>query len=219
MPISQDRMIALTNAALDYQQALHSVIDYVNDQTLKINSGLITAESAMMAISTLAANEAGLLNDMAASQTTLALESRHWLKAAKRNVRERNRQQRKRDLQGKPKGIFDTAPKSLSHTAMRRDDSILQRSGNVRPRNDYQQRTLQQPIKLQALIEAGSGLSPDVIARLEQEADEALAKEAKAKNIPAPGIPPLSGDMAQDIADDMDDPLIPQAGDGDDNGR
>jgi hypothetical protein len=202
-------MIALTNAGLDYQQALHSVLDFVNDQTSRINSGAITSAEAMMAISTLAASESGLLNNKADSQTTLALESRHWLKAAKRNERERGRLARKRLADGKPKGIFDTAPKSLSHTAMRRDESILQATGNVRPRNDYQQRSLQAGGKPPELIEAASRLSPEAIAEIDRLVAASPPSGAT--------IPPLTGDMAEDIAADLDDPTIPQAPDiGDD---
>lgn len=202
MPISQERMIALTNAALDYQQALETFRNFILSTANKVQSGVVTPLDALNQIITLS-NPQQLLAS-AQSITIIALESRHWHKNAKRNIAERNRQRKRKGSPLKQDEIAYSAPHSLAHTPQSQAPAnLLRQSAMGKGNADYIQGAPppQVPPTPAKAFNAGQTLSPEAKAAIEAQVAREAAAPPHAASAVAEGL-----DLEEAVAEDQDDP-------------
>lgn len=95
MSIRQSRMIALINAAIDYQQALRKVMRAINTEVNAVRHKDRTVEEMAENLS-MYGNEAILLEDITSSQNVISQEHHHFKKYQKRNEWMRDYQERNR---------------------------------------------------------------------------------------------------------------------------
>lgn len=109
MAILQTRMIALINAATDYQQAFNTLCQFIHQQAQAIQDGLSTPEQAWLSIEPQASPRI-LLQRPTESASALAVEHYHFTKNARRNAYIANRAAAKRQKQGTPTRQPRTSP-------------------------------------------------------------------------------------------------------------
>jgi hypothetical protein len=126
MAITQDRMIAILNAAQDYEQALGKAIGLIQKHAKEAHDGIITWQEAMEA-TYLMVSVGGLLTRAATTNKTLGAERQHFKAFARRNERAAQRAAEKRGPTQRPqrqnKGVpqdyiefvpeHSTAPKTI----------------------------------------------------------------------------------------------------------
>src|SRR5258708_19099946 len=95
MPITQDRMIALLNAGIDYQQAFDRSIEILKEEFEKGENGEITWEQAAWNMHILV-SPTGLLAKPIQSYSIIQVERAHWRSNARRNINAAKRQEQKR---------------------------------------------------------------------------------------------------------------------------
>lgn len=95
MAILQSRMIALINAALDYQRAFRQVERMIQSELTNIQQGRQTPGEAFYNLAHMV-NESRMLQDMAGSQHSISSEHYHFEKNRKRNEERRRYQENKR---------------------------------------------------------------------------------------------------------------------------
>lgn len=95
MAILQSRMIALINAAADYQTGLRQIIKTIQYNTQRFQQGKIPADEALLDTA-LKANELNLLEDAVRSQSTISGEHYRYNMNKKRNEWNRQYQERRR---------------------------------------------------------------------------------------------------------------------------
>jgi hypothetical protein len=118
VPITQERMSELIDAATDFEQALGKLVITIQRTSEAYFAGQLSESDALSQIATMA-DPAGLLQDYKTSSLVLAMEVRHRKLTHRRNAREAERQRLQRA--GATKA---TAPFSL---VMQRDQPSHQR--------------------------------------------------------------------------------------------
>lgn len=101
MAITQDRVIAILNAAQDYEQALGKAIGLIHKHAKEANEGLISWQEAMEA-TYLMVTVGGLLTRAATTNKTLGAERQHFKEFARRNERAAQRAAEKRGQSTRP---------------------------------------------------------------------------------------------------------------------
>jgi hypothetical protein len=95
MPITQDRVIAILNAAQDYEQALSRAVGLIRTHAQQAKDGVITWQEAMETTMMLVSAGA-LLTRSITTNKTLAAERQHFKDFARRNERSARRMAEKR---------------------------------------------------------------------------------------------------------------------------
>jgi hypothetical protein len=99
MPITQARMIALINAAGDFEQALNAGVAMVKTHQQYVAQGTMSAGDALTYLGTLI-QPLGLLSNPIGSNTILTTERRHFKSNARANISAAKRQAIKRRGEG-----------------------------------------------------------------------------------------------------------------------
>lgn len=99
MPITQPRMIALLNAAIDYQQAFDAAVGLLERELQRAISGQLTWEGAARNMELLVKHQ-GMLTHPIQSYSIIQVERAHWRSHARRNINAAQRQAQKRASQG-----------------------------------------------------------------------------------------------------------------------
>lgn len=140
MPITQPRMIALINAAADFQQAAESIIGAITDESRNVKAGRLTAEEALYNLNLLSLRLT--LKNPERSFTTLAIESDHFRKNHRRNTRATERKaERRAGLPGRQQ----------SHDPAHDPDSLF-----LTPEDQYET----EPAATIRIVEAPQGYDP-----------------------------------------------------------
>jgi hypothetical protein len=121
MPISQDRMLSLIEAALDYQRAYEYLCQAVRDSYYRAKAAPATALDEYQMVAMIAEPKAGL-KDNAGSAVAIATEHQHFKSFASRNRSERVRQARKR---GKLTPTLKPVPPDFMRRGLASDSSPL----------------------------------------------------------------------------------------------
>lgn len=172
MPITQDRMISVITAGLDYRQALRRAI-------LVIRNSVATSPSDELIHLENIISESNLLKRPIQSSEILSIEDQHYRKEHLKNLRKRQSMTNKRREQGIPEKTIH--PKSLMDlveaTELEKAQSALPKEPDMQNHPLYIQMRKQFP-----------GMEPERFARLFKEA---LATEphAPAKDIPVKETP------------------------------
>jgi hypothetical protein len=98
MAISQHRVIALINAALDYMQALHHQSKAISEAARRAAAGIGDPRDHLLDLSSYSPNT--LLNEPSQSFAAITTEYNHFRRNAKRNDTEAKRMARKRASDG-----------------------------------------------------------------------------------------------------------------------
>lgn len=187
MPITQSRMIALLSAATDYANALRSLISAINrtDEAYAAlpsqqqNWALAYSEILPLAI------ESNLLKNPIASASTIVVESEHFRRAAKSNIRSAARKRLQRHASGVERR--NTAPRSAVFGAPNLEGleyaeeasrPSRQHAAEVREHSlSTRQPALDQPMTDDQMLEAfKSSLSEDELRKFE-ETQRALSSQ------------------------------------------
>lgn len=95
MPILQSRVIALIEAALDYQHAYSELSRLVHNAYADVEQGRTDPKSAIQSLA-LMANDHNLLENAGKSQAAINQEHYHFKRNLTRNIKEREYQEKKR---------------------------------------------------------------------------------------------------------------------------
>lgn len=98
MPITQSRMLALIDAAQDYQQAWRKIVNFFNSREQAIGLGQTTHERAWNELYLHIQSTMALERPITTTET-IARETEHFRHASKRNKRSAAWQRKKRDQQ------------------------------------------------------------------------------------------------------------------------
>lgn len=120
MPILQSRMIALIEAALDYQHAYQELSHLIHAAYINVEQGRADAANALQSLA-LMANDHNLLENAGKSQAAINQEHYHFKRNLNRNVKEREYQEKRR---GTPRVREHFEP----HYASEQFGSLAQRS-------------------------------------------------------------------------------------------
>lgn len=159
MSIRQSRMIALINAAIDYQQALRKATRAITAEINAVRHKTKTIEEVTQDLS-MYCNEAFLLEDMVGSQNVISQEHYHFKKNQKRNEWMRNYQEnhrikpRQRNIYEPPHATEQLSP--LSHLTPAFPIDRQNRQGDIPP-----------PF-------LGNTLSEDKMRQLDEEVDKKI---------------------------------------------
>lgn len=99
MPITQPRMIALLNAAIDYQQAFDAAVGLLERELQRAIDGKLTWEGAARNMELMVKHQ-GMLTHPIQSYSIIQVERAHWRSHARRNINAANRQAQKRAAEG-----------------------------------------------------------------------------------------------------------------------
>lgn len=175
MPITQDRMIAVLNAAQDYEQALQRAVALIRTHAQQAKDGVITWQEAMENTVMLVSAQA-LLTRTITTNKTLGAERQHFKAFARRNERSAKRMKEKRnefgptrDTKRQQLGIHQdylefvpaertTAPREISREG-RLYGSLLDDVDRIMPQQAQQTQ----------------GLSPETMAEIEHQSEAAVA--------------------------------------------
>lgn len=135
MPISQDRMICLIDAARDALQALQTICDYARQQGAAVNSGAVQPIEALNLLCTFA-NEQRLLANPG-TPFLVNQEFQHFRRTARRNDRVKEKQTKKRRKNRVPVALVNTAPSSITDSGLPPMGNMLARQGLVERRTNY----------------------------------------------------------------------------------
>lgn len=182
MAITQDRMIAVLNAAQDYEEALSKAIGLIQKHAKEAHEGIISWQEAMEA-TYLMVSIGGLLTRAATTNKTLGAERQHFKAFAQRNKRAAKRAAEKRGPTRNPQrqnlGVHQdyiefvpersTAPRTIS-----REGSLY---GSLLDEVDASQKRKYGPDH--SLKEdddfAPEGIDAETLAEIERQADAAVA--------------------------------------------
>lgn len=163
MAITQLRMLALIDAALDYQRAIQRAEKFVSDAWFNVRQQNADPTEELSTLMTLI-QELGLLSKPKESPIIIQLEQRHFRKTASANERRMAHLRRKRGYKG-----TTTAPDSLIHMGSVQDERS--RIGQLRTAL----------LERQSLVTSvTNNLSAEDKSRIDQEAaqiEDEIAKE------------------------------------------
>lgn len=172
MPITQTRAISLINAALDFKQALTTLIESIHAQRQPLDNpnNPLTAINAFEYLESIA-NPTILLNHPESSPTTIALEHYHFSRNARRNERHAKKAAEKRRQQNVPIRRAEPFPYENS--------SLTTFAGNAKP-SQYENRRAPTPTTTfdDPLAAAYPSLSQSDRAKILAQVDEDLANSA-----------------------------------------
>lgn len=102
MPITQDRMLAVIHAGLDFRDGLHKITEQIKMETISVQKGHYSAQQALDNLLS-QSNIAMLLEDYAESLSLLTLEAKYFRMFYNRNAKAAEKRDQKRRAMGKPK--------------------------------------------------------------------------------------------------------------------
>ncbi len=123
MPITQNRMLLLLKAAQDYQQALESVIENLNQQSHMVSTGQRTLESAWE-LAVIGINPIILLSDPVQSAKTIMAEAIHFNANHAQNVKKAEKARISRAKANPFAKLANTAPTRLDKPVIFKDPNI-----------------------------------------------------------------------------------------------
>jgi hypothetical protein len=134
MPITQPRMIALLNAAIDYQQAFDAAVQFLQRELQRAERGQLTWEEAARNME-LMVKHTGMLTHPIQSYSIIQVERAHWRSHARRNINAAERQREKRATEGglkkrRQKSVANMQfveipePRTTAPNSMRRDGHL-----------------------------------------------------------------------------------------------
>lgn len=183
MTISQQRMIALINAALDYKGALEDIQALANAEFSQARYGAKSWQAAADAVALYLARDM-MLNHPTRSAEIISVEAAHFKRFKRRNDRNADWMRRKRA--GETHAQVETAPQSLVHAPApspiaremgfgRRGDKLdFETRAAIDAEIDAMPPTPEPPSKPSAPILATStaDMSPEELAALDRQIEE-----------------------------------------------
>lgn len=181
MPITQSRMIALIQAAQDYQRALDQVTEMIEMQRQLVEEGQRTHQQACE-ILFLSAHAKFLLSQPVESALTILAEARHFKLNQRRNDRKAAKARDRRSPGLRPQ-YSTTAPRSI-HSAPEPDPSLYQQfSGDAPTTETWTERQARADAGLDAMAEPEftiADISPEDKAKIEADMEAIKSNQAVA---------------------------------------
>lgn len=186
MPITQNRILALIDAARDYQQAWRKAVQFFAGQASAIQAGLTTHEQAWAQLAIIMQSHIALESPITTTET-LARETEHFRTAFKKNIQSAKWQRTKRGLNPQAKEYGLDSTQQAKQKSKHFSNPIKQPGTGPEPETKPEpepeikmisESTDAQQVNADSDLFSEPELSPETRAKIDRELETQLAAEA-----------------------------------------